>query len=225
MVYRAAPLAPDASPSAIGIVDYGMGNLRSVRNALAFLGADAFVSSEAAALARADAIVLPGVGAFGEAMSNLDRLGLVEVLHEQVRERRKPFLGICLGMQLLAEDSLENGLHRGLGWLRGHVVPFDRTAGMRVPHVGWSPVEVRGGGFPFDRITFPASFYFDHSYHMVCDKNCVIATCRAGAEFVAAIRHDNIVATQFHPEKSQRLGLKLLRNFVTFCGDYRWAGR
>tara|TARA_B100000315_G_scaffold237121_1_gene253569 strand:- start:43 stop:684 length:642 start_codon:yes stop_codon:yes gene_type:complete len=202
--------------SGVCIINYGMGNLGSVLNAFSFLGHNAVISANPQTIASADAYVLPGVGAFGEAMANLKRTGLVEILAEQVLERKKPFLGICLGLQLLAEDSQEKGFEAGLGWIDGHVVAIPAGSGVRVPHVGWSEVSPVDQTF-FTRVADDATFYFDHSFHLVCDPGLVAAKCDHGMPMVAAIRRDNIFATQFHPEKSQKSGLKLLRNFLNFC--------
>jgi glutamine amidotransferase len=197
----------------VAIIDYGMGNIGSVQSALARLGAPSFVSNRHEDLARADGFILPGVGAFGAAMANLEQHGLPAFLREQVVEGGKPFLGICLGMQLLAEDSTEMGFHRGLGWIPGHVVELPH-AGLRVPHVGWSPLRMTGASRMFSHLDEHAHFFFDHSFHFVCDPVYVAAWCDYGQPVVAAVQRDHIFATQFHPEKSQRSGLKLLRNFL-----------
>lgn len=207
----------------ICIIDYGMGNLGSVRNALKFLGNDALISSDRDSIAAADALILPGVGAFGEAMSNLRQLDIVGPLGELVVDRRKPFLGICLGMQLIAQDSTEMGYETGLGWLDGHVRHLGRTREVRLPHVGWSTLDIPDDDDLFARIDSDACFYFDHSYQLDCDPGLVLATCDYGGGFVAVVRHENIVATQFHPEKSQRAGLKLLRNFLNFAAAAKAA--
>mgnify|MGYP001611717089 CR=1 FL=1 len=203
------------------IVDYGMGNLGSVHNALRFLGQPARVTSDPREVKVADACILPGVGAFGEAMMRLNQLGLVDALTEHALGRRKPFLGICLGMQLLAQDSREHGFHRGLGWIEGHVRPILPGVGVRVPHVGWSETDFDGNDPLFRHIEPGACFYFDHSFYLECDRPLVVARCRYGVEIATVVRRDNIVATQFHPEKSQRAGLKLLRNFLNFCIERR----
>lgn len=206
-----------ASRKRVLVIDYGMGNLNSVVNALATLGYAARTSERKEDIANADAYVLPGVGAFGEAMKNLQRLDIVGLLAEQVLERRKPFLGICLGMQLMAEDSEELGFHKGLGWIRGHVLRIDQRDGIRLPHVGWNNVDVRGKQPLFENIATGSNYYFDHTYRLECDPSNVLATCRYGSDIVAAVRHENIFATQFHPEKSQVKGLKLLRNFLNYA--------
>lgn len=200
----------------ICILNYGMGNLGSVQNALRFLGVEATIASDRDTLEAAHAYILPGVGAFGEAMHNLRGLGVIKTLEREVLDNRKPLFGICLGMQLLAEDSLEKGKQKGLGWIKGHVVPIEGDATNRVPHVGWNGIDHTGDS-AFLKIEQQGSFYFDHSFHLECDPKLVSATCEHGQTLVAAIRRRNIMATQFHPEKSQRNGLKLLRNFVHYC--------
>ena len=201
----------------IGIIDYGMGNIGSVRGALDYLGGRYLVSDRPDELRQAEAYILPGVGAFGVAMENLVRRGLPAFLEEEVIQRGKPFLGICLGMQLLARDSTEEGFHQGLGWIDGHVVALEPSPNMPVPHVGWSPLR-REQDDPLMRGLEPhAHFYFDHSYHLVCDRAFVSTWCDFEKPVVAAVRRGHIMATQFHPEKSQRSGLKLLRNFLNIA--------
>ncbi len=198
----------------ICIVDYGMGNLNSVRAAFRFLGNEAVISDSAGDLRAADAVVLPGVGAFGEAAANLAKSGLDAILSEQVMEKKKPFLGICLGMQLVGRGSDEMGRHKGLGWIDADVVSLSDTGALRVPHVGWSETAFENGEVLFDNIEAGACFYYDHSYAMLQASADSVATCDYGSRFVAAFRHGNVMAAQFHPEKSQRAGLKLLRNFL-----------
>jgi glutamine amidotransferase len=210
--------------SRLVIIDYGMGNLGSVRNAMSCLGQAAEISSDPAVMAEADAFVLPGVGAFGEAMARLKAMDLVSPLTEFVVSQGKPLLGICLGMQLLAEESREHGHHRGLGWIRGTVEPISPAKGIRVPHVGWSETSIESGDTLFANIDAKTCFYFDHSYQLDCSKEIVSATTHYGATITAAIRSGNIVATQFHPEKSQRAGLKLIRNFLNMAGELDRGG-
>lgn len=205
--------APTPRAVRVALIDYGMGNIGSVQGALARLGAACFVSRRPEELAEADGFILPGVGAFGAAMENLERRGLPAFLREQVVEGGKPFLGICLGMQLLAEDSTEMGFHRGLGWIPGHVVELPQT-GLRVPHVGWSPLRLPRPDRMWERLDEHAHFFFDHSFHFDCSPDYVAAWCDYGRPLVAAVQKGHIFATQFHPEKSQRSGLKLLRNFL-----------
>ena len=199
---------------AVTIVDYGMGNIGSICQALDLLGGTYVVSNQRAEILRARALILPGVGAFGAAMTNIRAFDLVGAMTEQVVKRRRPFLGICLGLQLIATDSEENGSHAGLGWIKGHVAAMTPSSEFRVPHVGWNSVSLRAGDPMFDRIDEGGHFYFDHSFHLQCDDSIIAASCDYGGRYVAAVQQDNIYAVQFHPEKSQRNGLKLLRNFL-----------
>lgn len=202
----------------VGIVNYGMGNLGSVASALSWLGVGSFTSENPVELAEADALILPGVGAFAQAMKNLTQAGLDSFLTCQVLDEGKPFLGICLGMQLLAEDSVEFGFTQGLGWIKGHIVPIPSSAEFQVPHVGWNQIRITGESRLLDRIGDDAHFYFDHSFHYACtDSEAVVAVCDYGEPRVAMLEKGNIFASQFHPEKSQRNGLKLLRNFLNFA--------
>ncbi|MFH1077792.1 MAG: imidazole glycerol phosphate synthase subunit HisH [Patescibacteria group bacterium] len=199
----------------VAIVDYGMGNVASVRNAFLSLGADATITARAEAFEDATHIVLPGVGAFGDGMRNLRAHGLVDVLTHEAIEKRKPFLGICLGMQLLADMGEEGGENEGLGWIHGRVRRFrvDEKR-FRVPHVGWDDVEPKPGEALFDGIASPI-FYFVHSFFFDgTEDSDVIATCDYGERFTAAVRHGNVMGVQFHPEKSQKSGLALLKNFL-----------
>lgn len=199
----------------IVIVDYGMGNLTSVGNAMRLLGYTPEITNSADRITAADAIILPGVGAFAPAMDNLDRLGLTSVLTEQVLQKSMPFLGICLGMQLIAESSTEMGLHKGLGWIRARVEEISPAGNLTVPHVGWNNIRVVSSTPLFCNLPPETHYYFDHSFHMVCDDaGDIAAVCSYGGDLVAAVQHGNIFATQFHPEKSQTMGLKLLRNFL-----------
>jgi imidazole glycerol-phosphate synthase subunit HisH len=203
----------------IAIVDYGMGNVRSVMNALAWIGEDAEVTSDARKLDDADRLILPGVGAFGDAIDNLRRRELVEALERQVKEKGKPFLAICLGLQLLARSSTEHGAHEGLGWLDADVVRFDlgETA-LKIPHMGWNDVAPDQEHALFKGLRREQFvFYFVHSFHIVCrDTADVAATCTYGRPFTAAVGRGNVFATQFHPEKSQDSGLQILTNFASW---------
>ena len=197
-----------------------MGNVRSVHNALDMLGLDAVVTADAEVIASAERLILPGVGAFGDAMSNLRSRGLVDVLSREVLDKRKPFIGVCLGMQLLAKSSAEHGTHEGLGWFDAEVVRFDLPHnGLKVPHMGWNDISPRGAhpllhGLREDQFVF----YFVHSFHVVCrDPDDVVASCEYGYPFAAAMARENIFATQFHPEKSQDNGLQILRNFAEWA--------
>lgn len=203
----------------IGIVDYGMGNLRSVQKALERVGGDARLIRTASQIDAAGKIVLPGVAAFGDAMDALGRAGLVEPLVKAIG-RGVPYLGLCLGLQLLFDVSYEDGQHTGLGLLAGKVVRFGLDASvtgqrLSVPHMGWNQIRW-GRDVPMLRgIEQGASVYFAHSYHVVpADDTVVATTTDYGYDFVSAVWKDNIFATQFHPEKSQAVGLRLLKNFV-----------
>lgn len=198
----------------IAIVDYGMGNLRSVQKALARVGADAHITSDAACIAAADKVVLPGVGAFGDAMAELRARGLVDAVRGAI-ESGRPFLGICLGLQLLFEVGYEGGRHEGLGVLRGEVVRFDLPPEYKVPHMGWNQLHIRRRAPLLAGLPDQVYAYFVHSYHVVPADDELIATETCYARpFVSMIWRDNVYATQFHPEKSQAQGLAMLRNFA-----------
>lgn len=210
---------------AIGVVDYGMGNLRSVSKALESLGFPTRVSGVAKELSRCRGIVLPGVGAFRDCMDNLSRQGLLPFLSEALADGR-PFLGICLGQQLLFSESEEFGRHQGIGFFPGKVVRFPsmRTrpegAALKVPHMGWNRVEFSADHPMLRGIPSGSYFYFVHSYFVVPDDPAVIA-CRTayGVEFASGVAKGNLLAVQFHPEKSQVAGLALLTNFGRLCRE------
>jgi len=199
----------------IAVVDYGMGNLRSVAKALQAIGEDVRVTRDPADLRAASHIVLPGVGAFAQCVANLRATELIDVLDEQVRHRKKPFLGICLGMQLLAAGSEEGGWHEGLGWLTASVRRLNGDGGLKVPHIGWNDIRAEPDSPLFKGVRHPV-FYFVHSYYVECaDPRLVSATCDYGVTFPAALVAENVWAVQFHPEKSQVNGLRFLENFVS----------
>jgi glutamine amidotransferase len=196
----------------ITIVDYGVGNLRSVQKALERVGATAIVSGEPADLDAAQGVVLPGVGAFGDGMDSLRARGLIEPLLRQVEEG-KPLLGICLGMQLLFEESEEMGRHPGLGLLPGRVVRFP-AGELKVPHVGWNRLDTPKGDL-LAGITDGAYAYFVHSYYVVPENTAgVLATTEYGVEFASVVGRERLWGAQFHPEKSQEIGLRLLKNYA-----------
>ena len=198
----------------IVIIDYGMGNLRSVQKAFENVGFSATITRDHALIKEASHIVLPGVGAFGDAMKNLNLLGLKELLHVEVIEHKKLFLGICLGMQLIAEKSYEFGEHEGLGWIEdAKVVRFEESA-LKIPHVGWNEMNFHNSSILFKEIPDHRNFYFVHSYYFEAPKTYAIGECDYGHPFICAIQKENIFATQFHPEKSHTAGLQLLKNFV-----------
>ena len=203
----------------VALIDYGSGNLRSAEKALVRAGADVAVISDAGAIAGADRIVLPGVGAFGDCMRGLSAIpGMIEALRESVFERGTPFLGICVGMQLLASIGHEFGDHAGLGWIEGEVdklAPSDPA--LKIPHMGWNELTVSRPHPLFAGIAPGAHAYFVHSYAMTPrDPAHVLATSDYGGAFAAAVGRDNIAGTQFHPEKSQAVGLTLLGNFLAW---------
>lgn len=196
----------------VAIVDYGMGNVASVQKALRHLGYDSTITADTAALENASFIILPGVGSFKAGMDNLRATGLVEVLNREVLEKGKPFLGICLGMQLLATTGTEPHENPGLGWIEGTQTHIE-AGQLRIPHLGWNEIDVKRGNV-FDNIP-SRDFYFIHSYHFVVKNPAeVIATVHYGSDLAAVVGRDNIFATQFHPEKSQTAGLQLLKNIL-----------
>jgi len=204
----------------IAIVDYGMGNLRSVEKALARVGHSPRVTRDPAVIAGADGIVLPGVGAFGACMANLERLGLLPVLR-QVIDRGTPFLGICLGMQLLFDESEEFGPVKGLGILRGRVVRFNgrEAEALRVPHMGWNTLRQRRDVPHLGGVGDGAYAYFVHSYYAVpADPAIIVTETPYGVAFASSVIRDNVFAVQWHPEKSQETGLKVLANFAAIAG-------
>ncbi len=198
----------------IAIIDYGMGNLRSIQNAFARVGGDARVTREPSLIADASHVVLPGVGAFPDCMRNLEQFGLIDPIHRAIRSG-KPFLGICLGLQLLFTEGEEFGRHPGLAILKGRVVRFPVQDGsLKVPHMGWNQLTRKRPLALFSEIPEKAYFYFVHSYHAVPeDPGLIATTTQYGIEFVSSIQQENLFACQFHPEKSQMAGLALLRAF------------
>ena len=205
----------------IAILDYGMGNLRSVQKGFEKVGHQAVITSDPAAVRAADRVVLPGVGAFEDAVAELRRRDLVRPVLDAI-DSGKPFLGICLGLQLLFETSYENGRHRGLGVLSGEVVRFQLPQEYSVPHMGWNQLSIRRPAPILDGLADGTYAYFVHSYYVVPKDSGVIATeTDYGGPFCSMIRRDNLFATQFHPEKSQADGLGILKRFAEFGGDVR----
>ncbi len=203
--------------SEIAIIDYGMGNLRSVQKGLERVGCKAQVTREPQQIVSARGVVLPGVGAFSACMENLRRFGLVEAIREVVLQR-KPFLGICLGFQLLFTESEEFGPQKGLDLFPGKVVGFHPQNGLKVPHMGWNRI-VKKKESPFlQGITDGDYLYFVHSYYVTpADMSVVATTTTYGTSFVSSIATDHLFACQFHPEKSQKIGLRILDNFARFA--------
>jgi len=197
-----------------------MGNLRSVQKALEFVGAKVIVTHDPDLILNADSVVLPGVGAFKDCMANLNKLKLVDPIRKFV-DSGKPFLGICLGLQVLFEESAEYGPVAGLGILPGKVIKFSGESSetkngqpIKIPHMGWNKVEIKKKDPLFDKVDAAPYFYFVHSYYVVPeDQNMIATVTNYGVEFVSGIQHKNIYAFQFHPEKSQALGLSILERF------------
>lgn len=204
-----------AAKPRIAIVDYQMGNLRSVEKALEHVGAHPEITSDPERIRAADKVILPGVGAFCDAIRELRSRQLVEPLRDCIASG-KPFLGICLGLQLLFEKSFENGEYEGLGVLKGNVVRFNLPHEFKVPHIGWNRVHSQQANVPLlNGLSIDPYMYFVHSYYVVpSDPSIIWLTSDYSIPFCAAIRKDNLFATQFHPEKSQKEGLQLLKNFA-----------
>lgn len=200
----------------IAIIDYGMGNLRSVQKGLERVGFEAIVSRDVGEIQSARGVVLPGVGAFSACMENLQKFGLIEPIREILREG-KPFLGICLGFQLLFSESEEFGRQKGLDIFPGKVVGFHADENLKVPHMGWNRIDKRQESPFLDGITNGDYVYFVHSFYVVPEQSSLIATTTDyGQSFVSSIATDRLFACQFHPEKSQELGLRILANFGRF---------
>lgn len=196
------------------IVDYGLGNVASVRNALVYLGTEVTLSSDFSVLEQADCLILPGVGSFEDGMKKLHRLNLIPILNELVVNKGKPILGICLGMQLMAKRGFENGEFEGLGWLDAEVQKLS-VSGVKIPHVGWNETNISRPSRLWPEVN-KQCFYYVHSYHIVCNNpSDVAATCHHGENFTAAVERNNIMGVQFHPEKSQKDGLAVLKAFLT----------
>jgi glutamine amidotransferase len=199
----------------IAIVDYGMGNIHSVQKALESLGGEVIVTNKPAGIKKFDKVVLPGVGSFDDAMKELKKQDLIAALNEHIKNK-KLFLGICLGMQLLFEESQEAKKEKGLGFLKGKVLRFPDKAGVKVPHIGWNQLNKLSAECPLLKGIPNGSYvYFCHSYYAAPkDKQIIAATCDYGVDFTSVVWQDNVYGVQFHPEKSQAVGLKILKNFV-----------
>jgi len=198
----------------IALIDYGMGNIRSVCKALETVGAQVLITQNAEDIQKAKAIVLPGVGAFKDCMTNLSQLELLSVIKDEIL-KGKPYFGICLGMQILFTESEEFGICKGMDLLKGRVVRFNLPKEYKIPHMGWNMVRIKKKNKILESLLDNSYFYFVHSYYVIPDEPKVVAgVTDYGIEFTSIIQYENIFATQFHPEKSQKIGLKLLRNFV-----------
>ena len=199
----------------IGIIDYDAGNIRSVEKAMKYLGQDVCITRDRDTLLRADKVILPGVGSFGDAMNHLQEYGLVDVIHE-LTELEKPFLGICLGLQLLFERSEESPGVEGLGILKGEILKIPETEGLKIPHMGWNSLEIKPDTRLFAGISNGAYVYFVHSYYLKAeDPKIVAATTEYSTHIHAAVEQGNVFACQFHPEKSSEVGLQILKNFIS----------
>lgn len=202
----------------IAIIDYGMGNIHSVNKALGLYGVETIVTDKVEDIKSAEKLVLPGVGAFDDAKEELEKRGLIDLLLEQVRSK-KPFLGICLGMQLLFDQSEEAKVSKGLGLIKGSVKRFEAKEGRKVPHMGWNQLNHLKHDCPLLRdVQNDAYVYFCHSYYPApSDQNLVAASTDYGMDFAALVWKENLFGVQFHPEKSQAVGLKIMENFVKVC--------
>jgi len=205
----------------IVIVDFGMGNLRSVEKAMQRLNAQTIISSDVTEIERADKLILPGVGHFGKGMEKLLALDLIDILNKKVLHEKVPILGVCLGMQLFVKHS-DEGNANGLGWIDADVVKFNYNGTKnpsliryKIPHMGWNNLKFNKKSFIMNKISNQDSFYFVHSYHVICHKpENILATTNYSFEFVSSIQKENIIGVQFHPEKSHLSGLCLLGNFI-----------
>lgn len=199
----------------IVIINYGMGNLGSIANMIKKVGGTAVITSDLDVISAADKIILPGVGSFDRGMQNLKEHDMIKLLNYKVLEKKTPVLGICLGMQLLSEGS-EEGQLPGLGWIKAKTVKFQsEQLALKVPHMGWNFVRVVGSSSLTNDMYDNSKFYFVHSYHVVCDdRDDVLMETNYGIEFTSSIHRDNIYGVQFHPEKSHKFGMKLMKNFV-----------
>lgn len=201
----------------IAIIDYDAGNVKSVEKALQALNQEVIITNDKKILLEADKVILPGVGAFGDAMEKLQSYGLVEVIHELV-EMKKPFLGICLGLQLMFDESEESPGVKGLGLLKGKIVRFPQSE-LKVPQIGWNSLEFPKESVLFKGINTGEYVYFVHSYYLKAEEDIVAATTEYGVTVHAAVEKDNVFACQFHPEKSSVVGLNILKNFVEYKED------
>lgn len=205
------------SHARVCIIDYGLGNVTSVKNAFSLIGIESVIAGDEETIRASSHLILPGVGAFGEGMKNLKERGLISVLKDEVLVKKKNILGICLGMQLFASKGFEYGEHEGLGFIKGSVVAFDTAQSkLRLPQIGWNNVAVSKTHWLTNNFDHEPIFYFVHSYHVVPEDTSIIAgRASYGQEFTAIIEKENIFGAQFHPEKSHVDGLQLLKNFTS----------
>ena len=198
----------------IAIIDYGVGNLFSLKSSFKAIGQDAVVTDEKSVIHQADRIILPGVGAFEDAIKKLKNTGMADVLSEECKSG-KPIMGICLGMQLLFDESYEFGVHKGLGIIPGSIVPFEGKidSELRIPHIGWNSLSLKNNSALLKYISNGDHVYFVHSYFAQCDDKYVIASSDYGIEFTASVQRDNVYGCQFHPEKSGAVGKNILKGF------------
>ena len=205
----------------IGIIDYDAGNIRSVEKALSYLGEKTVVSRNPETLKNADKVILPGVGSFGQAMENLHRYELVPVIRDMI-EDGKPFLGICLGLQLLFESSEESPGAEGLGILKGKILKIPSSPGLKIPHMGWNSLQLQNNGRLFRNIPQDTYVYFVHSYYLQAQEPEIVkAVTEYSTEIHASVEKDNVFACQFHPEKSGKYGLEILKNFAELGREER----
>lgn len=208
----------------IAVIDYDAGNMKSVEKALQLIGEEVCVTRDGAQILAADKVILPGVGSFGDAMENLHKFGLVSVIQEVVR-RQIPFLGICLGLQLLFERSDETPGVEGLGILKGEVLKIPYEEGLKIPHMGWNDISFPNKGRLFQNVEEHSYVYFVHSYYLkAADPSIVTATTRYGTLIHASVESGNVFATQFHPEKSSTVGLQILKNFAALNREDQTKG-
>ncbi len=199
----------------IVIIDYGIGNPRSINNMLHKIDVESIISANSADIANAEKLILPGVGSFDAGMMNLEKMGILKILNEKVMREKTPILGICLGMQLFAKKS-EEGVRAGLGWINANVIRFsfvNTLSNFKIPHMSWNTVNIQKNSELFQGIEDPR-FYFVHSYHVKCEnEEDILCNTTYGCEFHAAVKKDNVIGVQFHPEKSHKFGMKFLKNF------------
>lgn len=198
----------------VTVIDYGMGNLGSIANMIKKMGGESVITSDKEVIAKAKKIVLPGVGAFDNAMKNIATLGIQELLNKKVLEEKIPMLGVCLGMQLLTKGS-EEGILPGFGWIDAETKKFQLDASYKIPHMGWNRIKVQQPNVLIQDDDPDTRFYFVHSYYVKCHRQeDILATTTYGHEFTSAVHRDNIWGAQFHPEKSHKFGMRLFKNFL-----------